>query len=119
MQRGRGVKQAQLTSISRLGKTIADHYLLHRVLGTGSMGTVYEAEDQRDRRRVAIKVLHTMYRRDEEAVQRFRQEASLAQKLAHPNIIQVHEVGQETVTGSLYMVQEFLTGQSLREVLEA
>jgi serine/threonine protein kinase len=113
------VKQHQLTSLSRLGKRIGDHYLLVRVLGRGSMGTVYQAVDQRNSQKLAVKVLHTMYRKDDEAVERFRLEASLAQAIAHPNIIRVLEVGHENLTGSLYMVQEFLIGQSLREVLDA
>ena len=103
---------------ARVGQIIGAKYRLHRLIGTGGMGAVYEAENTWIKRRVAIKVLRPDLTRNQEALQRFTQEAQAATQIEHPNIVYVLDMGQEPSDGSLYIVQEFLTGIDLRRRLE-
>ncbi|MCA1615010.1 MAG: protein kinase [Acidobacteria bacterium] len=77
------------------------------------MGTVYLAKDVRLGRRVALKVLPAHFARDEELVRRFEHEARAVAALNHPNILTVHEIGEER--GRLFIVTEFVEGRTLRE----
>jgi serine/threonine-protein kinase len=80
------------------------------------MATVYQAMDQRLERPVAIKIMHPHLAEDEDFTRRFIQEARQAARLAHPNIVNVFDQGQE---GSLtYIVMEYLPGITLRELLK-
>src|ERR1044071_6595052 len=79
------------------------------------MGTVYLAKDARLGRRVALKMLPARFAREEELVRRFEQEARAASALNHPNILTVHEIGEEQ--GRLFIVTEFVEGKTLRERL--
>jgi hypothetical protein len=97
---------------SRLGP-----YEIVDKLGAGGMGEVWLAEDSRLGRRVAIKVLPEAFAGDPERLARFEQEARAAAALNHPNIAAVHDVGNES--GTHFMVQEYLTGHSLRSTIEA
>jgi Tol biopolymer transport system component len=83
------------------------------LLGTGGMGAVYRAHDSRLRREVAIKVLPPAFSSDPNRLKRFEQEALAVARLAHPNIVAVHDIG--THEGSPYIVMELLDGASLRE----
>ncbi|HWN42548.1 MAG TPA: protein kinase [Thermoanaerobaculia bacterium] len=95
------------------GSTIAQYRLLDP-LGGGAMGTVYEAEDTRLRRRVALKFLPGELTRDPVAKARFLQEAQAASALDHPNICTVHEVG-ETEDGHLYLAMAAYDGETVKE----
>ncbi|HYH45682.1 MAG TPA: protein kinase, partial [Thermoanaerobaculia bacterium] len=95
------------------GSTIAQYRLLDP-LGGGAMGTVYEAEDTRLRRRVALKFLPDELTRDPVAKARFLQEAQAASALDHPNICTVHEVG-ETEDGHLYLAMAAYDGETVKE----
>jgi serine/threonine-protein kinase len=97
------------------GHIIADKYRLGRRLGAGGMGVVYEAVNTWTERRVALKLLHPWYSTDPETVRRFHHEARNASRIAHPNIVDVFDLGQDATDQSLYMVQEFLTGETLRQ----
>lgn len=97
------------------GRTIAGKYTLTRVLGAGGMGVVYEAVNTWTGRRVAIKELHSSYSSDPHAVLRFKLEAKAASRIAHPNVVEILDMGQDPTTGSLFMVQELLTGSTLRQ----
>ncbi len=78
------------------------------------MGDVFEAEDTLLDRKVAVKVLHEQFARDEAFVARFRREAQRAANLNHPNIVAIYDWGQE---GSTYfMVMELIDGRTLREI---
>jgi serine/threonine-protein kinase len=94
---------------TKLGK-----YTLSRLLGKGAYGDVFlgETKDQPD---VAIKVLDPSAARDDEVVTRFKREAEMAQRLAHPNIVKVDDVG--TSRGRHYIVMELVRGGSLRQLL--
>ena len=93
-----------------IGQTIS-HYRVLRILGEGGMGVVYEAEDLRLGRHVALKfVVHKKLDR-RETVERFEREARAASVLNHPNICTVHDVGEEG--GHHFIAMELLEGESL------
>jgi len=92
-------------------------YEILEPLGAGGMGEVYKARDSRLGRDVAIKILPDTFAADEERLARFEQEARAAAALNHPNIAVVFDVGHEGTTR--YLVQEYLAGQSLRDVVSA
>jgi serine/threonine-protein kinase len=90
-------------------------YRLVREIGSGGMGVVYEAEDTRLRRRVAVKLLPPELSRDRGAKQRFLREARAASALDDPNICTVHDVGEHD--GQLYIVMAYYEGETLKERL--
>jgi eukaryotic-like serine/threonine-protein kinase len=100
----------------RLGSTIAGRYVVEHQLGEGGMATVYAAHHTLVDRRCAIKIMNPMLSRDTTVRERFRREAKSAQKLAHPNVIEIFDQG-ETEDGTSYIVMEHLIGSSLAEVI--
>jgi len=88
-------------------------YRLLREIGGGGMGVVYEAEDARLGRRVAVKLLPPEYSRDRKAKERFLREARAASTVDHPNLCTVHDVGESE--GRLYIVLALYEGETLRE----
>ncbi|HEY3359709.1 MAG TPA: serine/threonine-protein kinase, partial [Polyangia bacterium] len=101
---------------SRVGDVVEGRYRLDAVLGVGAMGTVYEAEHVEIGRGVALKILHPIYSRNAELVQRFRREARAASTIGHPNIVDVTDFGS-TADGCAYFVMERLRGQDLKAAL--
>lgn len=97
-------------------KLIKGRYRVVKKLGEGGMGTVYLAEQVAISRKVALKILHPDYARDEEFLRRFRQEARLAASLNHRNVVTVFDFDQAD-DGSLYIVMEYVDGRSLSEVI--
>jgi len=96
-------------------RVIGDKYHVIRRLGAGGMGVVFEAINTWTDRRVALKVLHPIYSEDDELVARFVREARSATRIEHPNIVDVLDLGMDPRDGALYMIQEFLTGPTLRQ----
>src|SRR5919109_5291156 len=90
-------------------------YRLLRLRGTGGMASVYLAEDLRLGRRVAVKVLHPQFASDPSFVARFAYEARIAAGLAHPNIVQVYDVGHDG--DRHYIVMEYVEGETLKELI--
>ena len=103
---------------ARVGTTLAGKYQILRVLGVGGMGAVFEAENTWTERRVAIKLMLSELTRNKDVASRFLREARSASKIAHPNIVDVLDMGEDPADGSLFIVQEFLSGADLRHLLE-
>ena len=90
-------------------------YEIAAPLGAGGMGEVYRARDTRLDRSVAIKILPAHLADRPEAGERFEREARTISSLNHPNICQLHDVGQQD--GVRYLVMELLEGETLAERL--
>ncbi len=101
---------------SLVGRKIAGKYEVVARIGTGAMGTIYEANNTALGKRVAIKILHPHLASDESLVARFHREARAAARLDHPNCISIHDFGQ-TEDGILYIVMEYVEGEDLASVL--
>ncbi len=102
----------------RLGSTLAEKYKLDGLLGMGGMAAVFDATNIWTGRRVAIKLLASGGPDFDEMSQRLMFEARAATSVAHPNIVEVLDMGREQSDGALYIVQEFLTGKDLRQILD-
>jgi serine/threonine-protein kinase len=100
---------------SLIGKVIADKYQIRSVLGSGGMGTVFEAQHTSIGRIVAIKILNPEAN-NPVAVKRFQQEAWAAGSIGHPNLCEVSDLGA-LPDGSPYLVMERLYGETLSERL--
>jgi tRNA A-37 threonylcarbamoyl transferase component Bud32 len=98
--------------MDRTGQIIGDKYRLVRLLGTGGMGAVYEAQHQLIGRRCAVKFLHPELARQHDLVTRFVREAQAASAIGHRGIIDIYDVGT-TPDGMPYLVMEFLDGESV------
>ena len=95
-----------------LGQIYADKYRIVRLLGEGAMGAVYEAENTRIRRRVAIKILHPQIAQKADTLRRFEREAQAAGRIGSQHIVEVLDLG-ELADGSRFMVLEYLDGTTL------
>lgn len=97
-----------------IGDVIDGKYSISRLLGEGGMGAVYEGENTRIHRKVAIKVLHTEVASNEEAMMRFEREAQAAGRIGSEHIVEVLDLG-DLPSGERYMVMEYLDGESLSD----
>jgi serine/threonine protein kinase len=101
---------AEPGELGRLGA-----YSIRRVLGSGGMGVVFEAIQDRPRRTVALKMILSGPHAGWQYLARFQSETEIVARLQHPNIVQVHEVGEHQ--GLPYFTMEYLDGGSLAQKL--
>jgi len=93
-----------------------DRYKVLSLLGSGGMGEVYLAYDEKLDRKIALKLLPDYLTTNQESLHRFQQEARAASALNHPNIITIHEIGE--VDNRHFIAIEFVDGQTLRQRLK-
>ena len=98
------------------GQKINDRYEIIRSIGEGGMANVYLGYDTILDRNVAIKILRGDLSNDEKFVRRFQREALSASSLAHPNIVEVYDVGEDN--GLYYIVMEYIEGKTLKQLLK-
>lgn len=99
-----------------IGRLLDGRYQIRSRIARGGMATVYLATDLRLERRVAIKVMHGHLADDSKFKERFIQEARSAARLAHPNVVNVFDQGQDS--DMAYLVMEYLPGITLRDLLQ-
>jgi Tol biopolymer transport system component len=102
------------TETAAVGRKIG-HYEVLGTIGAGAMGEVYLARDTRLDRNVALKVLPPRFAADRERVSRFMREAKASSALNHPNIVTLHDIGEDQ--GLWYITTEFIEGLTLRQRL--
>lgn len=95
-----------------VGKQIGRYQVLSSI-GRGGMGEVFLAQDTRLNRKVALKLLRSDLTGNEDRLRRFQQEARAASALNHPNILTIHEIGQQR--SFLYIATEYVEGETLRQ----
>ena len=100
-----------------VGSVLGGRYKIIRLMGAGGMGAVYEAVQEDLNRRVAVKVLHSHLALDPDLVERFKREAQAAAALGHPNIVHVTDF-QVNAGEPPFLVMEYLTGKSFRELMK-
>ncbi len=92
-------------------------YTLLERIGSGGMSVVYKAQDRSLGRIVAVKMMHESFTNDSGFLKRFQQEAHAAANLAHPNIVTVHDIGQDEYKH--YIVMEYVEGRTLKEIIRS
>ena len=100
-----------------IGSVINDRYQIIKLVGTGGMGSVYLAEHEILRKKVAIKILHYEQSKRKDTVERFKREAIAASNIGQDNIVDVTDFGY-TEEGNAYFVMEYVEGRSLADVMK-
>ena len=95
------------------GQLLAGRFLLDRILGEGGMGAVWLARDEKLGEPVALKVIRDALITDPSAIERFKREISAARRIHHPNVVRLHDLGEES--GMLFLSMEYVDGESIAE----
>ncbi|MDD2435597.1 MAG: Stk1 family PASTA domain-containing Ser/Thr kinase, partial [Bacilli bacterium] len=98
------------------GQKINERYQIIRTIGEGGMANVYLAHDTILDRNVAVKILRGDLANDEKFVKKFQREAISASSLAHPNIVEMYDVGEDN--GQYFIVMEYIDGKTLKTVIK-
>lgn len=98
------------------GQVIANRFVIKDLVGRGGMGRIFRADDNVLNEEIALKTLLPQYVQDQMILDRFLNEARIARQLSHPNIVRVHDIGNQD--GVVYISMEMLQGRSLREMLD-
>ena len=99
------------------GATVSHSFTFHRELGSGAMGSIFEATNDNSGGKVAVKILHAHLSSDESICSRFDREARASARLEHPRCIQIESYGILD-DGRRFIAMEFIDGKNLEEVLE-
>lgn len=99
------------------GYILNNRYEIHEKVGEGGMSFVYRAIDLESGNVVAVKILKKEFCYDEEFIKRFRNEATAAQKLSHPNIVSIYDMGNDD--DIQYIVMEYIDGLTLDKLIKA
>lgn len=97
------------------GMIVGERYEIISRIGSGGMADVYKAKDHKLNRLVAVKVMKAEFSQDKGFISKFRKEAQAAAGLAHPNIVNVFDVGEDN--GINYIVMELVEGITLKEYI--
>jgi len=95
----------------RAGTRVGGRFVIERPLGAGGMGAVYLARDEQLGESVALKVIAGMALLDPGSAERLRRETSMARRISHPNVVRMHDLGEEH--GLLFVSMEYVAGESL------
>jgi serine/threonine-protein kinase len=95
-----------------LGQVVGERYYMEQRIGCGGMGVVYRARHVAIEKSLAVKVLRMQYLEVEDVAERFAQEARIASKIKHINVVDITDYGS-TAQGAPYFVMEYLAGHSL------
>jgi serine/threonine-protein kinase len=98
------------------GQKINERYQIIRTIGEGGMANVYLAHDTILDRNVAVKILRGDLADDEKFVRKFQREAISASSLAHPNIVEMYDVGEDD--GKYFIVMEYIDGKTLKSLIK-
>ncbi len=102
-----------------IGILVGGSYRLEKLLGKGTMGTVWAARNVHTTRTFAVKILLTEHAKDPLLVKRFLNEARVSARLEHPSLVEVYDIGVvDELGGAPYMVMELLRGEDLERLLE-
>ena len=97
------------------GMIVGERYEIISRIGSGGMADVYKAKDYKLNRLVAVKVMKAEFSEDKSFISKFRKEAQAAAGLAHPNVVNVYDVGEDN--GIYYIVMELVQGITLKDYI--
>src|SRR5436305_6709346 len=101
-----------------LGQTLAEKYLIEKLVKRGGMGSVYAGKHVLMDKTVAIKVLRPSLALDDDVVRRFSREAKAASRISHPHAVSVTDFG-ESEDGVVFLVMEYLDGRTPKEIVKS
>ncbi|MDX9720993.1 MAG: serine/threonine-protein kinase [Myxococcota bacterium] len=98
------------------GERIGARFVIRKAIGQGGMGAVYEAFDETLKETVALKLVRDAQWAAPDVIARFRREVSLARRIQHPNVLRIHDLGEDG--GLLFLSMQRVEGSSLRELIQ-
>ena len=115
-QAGRHAGASPNVSQFQRGQVLANRYTFLGMIGRGGMGCIYKVRDNALGEEVALKTLLPQFSQEKVVLERFFNEARIARKLSHPNVVRVHDIGM--AQNVVYISMEYLSGRSLRSLIE-